>query len=245
VNLNLYVIGSLVTILVLATSARWLWPGRLQLPVWLGAGSVGLLLGISLTLATLTLFGYLSPQAPKFLIVDASKMMPTTPEIVETRPPMAVGTSVPPLRAAGWTNGPPPPLDGGRVHVLDIWGQWCPVCRETAPNLVQVHEEFADKGVSFVSITSDPQVVVESYVEDFQARWPHGYGASLEMIDALGARETGQPTPGYDVRPTLYVVDGNGKVLWCDEHLRYLHQPPELIQAALEQALEKALAASE
>jgi len=46
---------------------------------------------------------------------------------------------------------------------------------------------------------------------------------------------------GYEVKPTFYLVDSNGTVLWCDDHLRMRHTPPEETIQALQEAIDKNL----
>src|SRR5260221_4743163 len=89
-----------------------------------------------------------------------------------------VGDPLPPLRAAGWINGPAPALDapGMRLQVVDVWAAWCPFCRLTAPGLVRLHRKYADRGVAFLSITSMGREAAEAFGRQFQVPWPSGYG---------------------------------------------------------------------
>jgi prepilin-type processing-associated H-X9-DG protein len=61
----------------------------------------------------------------------------------------------------------------------------------------------------------------------------------------LGTFNTGGPVPGYEVKPTLYLLRGDGTVLWCDGHARMSHWPPEKTRAALEEEIEKHFAQTE
>lgn len=40
----------------------------------------------------------------------------------------------------------------GEVVVVNVWGSWCPPCREEAPLFEKVAEQTADDGVAFVGI---------------------------------------------------------------------------------------------
>ncbi len=40
----------------------------------------------------------------------------------------------------------------GKVVVLDIWGTWCPSCKQEFPGLVRLHEKYGAKGVQCMSL---------------------------------------------------------------------------------------------
>jgi len=150
------------------------------------------------------------------------------------------------LKVAGWINGPPPEFDGQqRLIVVDLWGQWCTEVPKTITHLIGLHKKFSSKNVAFVSLTTEPRQVVESFFKTHQIPWANGYGATRKTISSLGA---GNPdmgmVPGYEVKPTLYVVDGDGRVLWCDNnHSRMDHddKDKQKLISNLEAALTKHL----
>src|SRR5262245_21864317 len=78
---------------------------------------------------------------------------PPLPEGSYPQGPLDVGTALPKMEPKGWINGVPGSEiePGKRLMVLDIWAQWCPACRETAPALVRLQKKFGDQ-VSFVSL---------------------------------------------------------------------------------------------
>lgn len=173
--------------------------------------------------------------------VNATPFSRPTPFIAsETLGP---GDRVPQIMVEGWLNSSPPEIHpaGNQVVVLDIWANWCPFCRATAPSLVKLFDKYRDRGVQFVSVTNEPMQSVEPFVVTLGIPWPSGFGASLETLQNLGAATSEAIMPGYQVKPTLYVVGRNGRVVWSDEHMRYRHEPPAAIAEALEDAIEDAL----
>jgi thiol-disulfide isomerase/thioredoxin len=136
-----------------------------------------------------------------------------------------VGDYLPRLQCAAWVNGSPPPWtnDTDGLVVVDVWGNWCSRCGEAAPALVRIYEEYKAQGVSFVSVTTDQEAMVKSFVQRFGIPWSHGFGAAAESIGGLGAFNRDMVTPGYEVKPTLYLVKPDGQVVWCDEHSRMNH----------------------
>ena len=44
------------------------------------------------------------------------------------------------------------PEHKGKIVVLDIWGTWCPSCKQEFPGLVRLHEKYGTKGVQCMSL---------------------------------------------------------------------------------------------
>jgi thiol-disulfide isomerase/thioredoxin len=163
--------------------------------------------------------------------------------------PLAAGTPLPLMEAAGWIHGAPqqPGQSRPRLVVLDIWSHWCNACRQTAPGLVRLHEKFAQRDVSFVSLTNVDRQQVESFASHAQIPWSCGYGASLESLSQFGAYSTerfvGNFNPGHEVMPTIYVIGADGRILWHDEQSRPRHlKDTETLLRDLEAEIERLLA---
>ncbi|NIB42777.1 TlpA family protein disulfide reductase [Pseudomaricurvus alkylphenolicus] len=43
-----------------------------------------------------------------------------------------------------------------QVLVVDIWAMWCVSCIERFPEMVSLHQQFKDQGITFVSLNVDP-----------------------------------------------------------------------------------------
>jgi len=169
---------------------------------------------------------------------------PPMPAFVPATPALRAGDELPALAAEGWLNGAPPApsAPGVRLMVVDVWAQWCPLCRQGAPGLLELSKKYAGRGVAFVSLTNMPRNPVVLFGNEFALTWPIGYGATAETIVALGAG-SGMPTPGYGIAPTLYVVDTGGRIVWSDEHARFRHVESAQWWRDVERAIDAALAA--
>ncbi|MCI0700154.1 MAG: TlpA family protein disulfide reductase [Planctomycetia bacterium] len=158
-------------------------------------------------------------------------------------PPLKVGDLLPPLQAEGWLNGAPPApnAQGVRLMVVDVWGVWCPYCSLSAPGLGRVYQKYSGQGVGFVSITNMEREVVEGYVRQHSVPWSNGYGATVQMISALGAGSGMVGPADYEVAPTLYLVGPDGRIRWVDGRGRARHQDPREWEKAVDAAVAEQL----
>jgi hypothetical protein len=101
--------------------------------------------------------------------------------------------------------------------------------------------------VAFVSLTNEPHDWAESFVKVFAVPWPCGYEATLPFLAQLGAYSAKQMSatsnPGSEVRPTVYLIGADGRVLWNDGQARPLHtKQSEALVREIDAAIDRALA---
>ena len=110
-----------------------------------------------------------------------------------------------------------PDLDGkivslgdykGKVVIVDLWGTWCPPCREEIPHFVDLYRKYHASGLEIVGINyemvagDEAREKVRKYVKENDIPYPC----------LLGDQETEAIIPGFKGYPTTLFIDRSGKV---------------------------------
>jgi peroxiredoxin len=95
----------------------------------------------------------------------------------------------------------------GDVVVLNTWYAACPPCREEAPDLVDIANEYADAGVHLLGINGvDDAGAAEPFQDGFDVPYPSIDDRDKQAIAAL------QGIVPIQATPTTVVLDRDGKV---------------------------------
>lgn len=95
----------------------------------------------------------------------------------------------------------------GRVIVVNVWGSWCPPCREEAPALQAAHQRTKDTA-AFLGITTkdyDP-AQAQAFVRTFRITYPSIYDPTGAALLAFA----GVLPPS--AIPSTLVIDRQGRV---------------------------------
>ncbi len=97
----------------------------------------------------------------------------------------------------------------GKVVIVDVWGTWCPPCREEIPSFIKLQEKYGDQGFQMIGLNyerkGDPEAdlaAVVGYVEQNGINYPC----------IMGDDETRAQIPDFQGFPTTLFVDKTGKV---------------------------------
>lgn len=97
----------------------------------------------------------------------------------------------------------------GKILVVDVWGTWCPPCRQELPHFIALQEKYGSQGVQIVGLNSENDETVElqttrvqKAVEEFKINYPCALidDAFLEAI------------PDFEGFPTTLFIDRQGRV---------------------------------
>lgn len=100
----------------------------------------------------------------------------------------------------------------GKLTLLDFWASWCGPCRIDSPNLVNIHNNYRDKGLVIVGISLDLQ-------EDSWKKAIINDGLDWTQVSHL--KRWDDPIAamyGVNSIPQLFLLDENGVVIARERH---------------------------
>ncbi len=114
----------------------------------------------------------------------------------------------------------------GKVVLLNIWATWCGPCRKEMPDLIELSNEMASKGVVVVGVSVDQKADRLQTVRSFVERTAVPY---LNVVDNLQIGEA----YGIQSIPTTLIIDKQGNIVQRISGA----QPKEVFAAALQKAM--------
>ncbi|HEV7889319.1 MAG TPA: TlpA disulfide reductase family protein [Pyrinomonadaceae bacterium] len=118
-----------------------------------------------------------------------------------------------------------------KTVVLDLWATWCGPCRAEIPHLVELHKEFAGKGVEVIGLTTEDPNSASEAVADFAKEMNISYKLGWARGDVAQALMNGRPSI-----PQTFVIAPGGKII--TKFMGYSDRIPEAIRAAIKTANE-------
>ena len=74
----------------------------------------------------------------------------------------------------------------GKAVMLNFFATWCPPCRMEIPDLVKIHEKYADKGVVIIGLSVDEdKSAVPGFLQKLGVKYPV-YMAGSSITRAFG-----------------------------------------------------------
>ena len=97
----------------------------------------------------------------------------------------------------------------GKVTIVDVWGTWCPPCREEIPHFVDLYKQYKDKGLEIVGINCNEngtQDEVKKTIKDFAKKY------RIEYKCVLNDDKIESKIPDFQGYPTTLFLDRSGTV---------------------------------
>lgn len=117
----------------------------------------------------------------------------------------------------------------GKVLIVDIWGTWCPPCREEIPHFIALYKQYGSQGLEIVGLNKENGSVEAQAqkVREFRDKFGIPYRCAI-ITERIMAQ-----IPDFDGFPTTLFFDKRSKL-----RLMYVgyHEAREL-QAAVENLL--------
>ena len=125
----------------------------------------------------------------------------------------------------------------GKVVVLNLWATWCGPCRMETPDLIELSQEYKDRGVEVIGVATEENEMRSDGIEGVKL-FATGYKVPYPMVyvDNNFAGPLVSMVQGRDVIPQSFVVARDGKLV---AHFRGYNPsltPPKL-RAVIEQAV--------
>ncbi|MEO2020139.1 MAG: redoxin family protein [Fuerstiella sp.] len=97
----------------------------------------------------------------------------------------------------------------GRVCIVDIWGTWCPPCRQEIPSFVKLQDKYGDYGFQMIGLNQEQGPSPEANIKivaDFMANNSMNYPCAMVTNEVLAQ------VPEFGAFPTTLFIDHHGKV---------------------------------
>jgi cytochrome c biogenesis protein CcmG/thiol:disulfide interchange protein DsbE len=92
----------------------------------------------------------------------------------------------------------------GKVVLINFWGSWCGPCRDEAPELQALWDQYKDKGVMIVGVGYlDTEREALKYLQEFHITYPNGADIGSKISGTYHTRAV----------PESYILDKKGNVV--------------------------------
>lgn len=93
-----------------------------------------------------------------------------------------------------------------KVVLLEFWATWCPPCKASIPELIEIHERYKASGFAVIGVAVDNVQDLDMHLSEFSQSYHINYPVLLGNEDV--ARQ-------YNVRsiPVSFLIDKKGRIV--------------------------------
>lgn len=128
-------------------------------------------------------------------------------------------------------------FEDGKVYLVEFWATWCGPCIRSMPHIVEMQENFGDRGFQVVSISDEDLETVEGFLE---REVPGKDGMTYKELTSAyclttdpdgSAEKDYMRAAGQNGIPTAFLVGKTGKIEW-------IGHPMDNLDKVIEQVLD-------
>ena len=95
----------------------------------------------------------------------------------------------------------------GKVIVLNFWATWCPPCREEMPELSAMQEQYNNKNLIIIGLSTDDLDTTKTFIKKAPVRYPilAGDMQAMKLAETLGNNR--------GILPYTVIVDQKGAIV--------------------------------
>jgi thiol-disulfide isomerase/thioredoxin len=98
----------------------------------------------------------------------------------------------------------------GKVAIVDLWGTWCPPCRQEIPNFVKLKETYGSSGLEIVGVNFERTARTRGDAIALVRNVRTQLGINYRCV--LGNQTIALQVPDFGAFPTTLILDRNGQV---------------------------------
>ncbi|NEU99609.1 TlpA disulfide reductase family protein [Bradyrhizobium uaiense] len=126
-------------------------------------------------------------------------------------------SSAPPIKVQSWLRGQPlTNFQPGKVYIVEFWATWCGPCVEAMPHLVQLQEQYRDRGLEVVGVAANERASTTNEARTKLDAWLTEKFPKLNYriaFDYSGEMDKLWMEPSFSFGiPTSFVVDRDGQI---------------------------------